>query len=182
MDRIQRRAAVVPGRQVALAGANLDVEADEPAGREAELGTIRARHSAVEDDAGVGAALVVTNEIDDRVTPDLLLAVAGDTEVHGERALLPKKLSRLQERVELTLVVGDTAGVVPAVALGELERRRFPELEWRGGLAVVVALDQHRRRGGPVPVRRPVARHALPVSLAAELRLAAGARDAPADP
>ena len=111
-----------------------------------ELRLLGTRHAAVEDDAGVGAALVRFEEVDDGVAADLLLAVGDDSDVHGQRVLLAKQLGRLEEREELSLVVGDAARVVPAVALGELERRRLPELERRGRLDVEVSVDHHRRR------------------------------------
>ena len=70
-----------------------------------------------------GAAIVLTNEVDDRVAADLFLPVAGDPQVDGQRSLLPEQLGGLQQREQLALVVGDAAGVVPAVAFGELEGR-----------------------------------------------------------
>jgi hypothetical protein len=45
------------------------------------------------------------------------------------------------------LVVGDPAGVEPAVALGELEGRRLPEVERVGRLHVEMRVAEDRRRG-----------------------------------
>src|SRR5438874_9975104 len=153
MDRVQRSAAVVTGMQVALAGTNLQVEADQAARGQTELGPVRPRHPTVEDDASIGATLVVTAEVDDRVSADLLLAVAGDPEVYRQCTFSTKQLRRLQQREELALVVGDATGVVPTVALGELEGRRIPEFERRGRLHVEMPVDHHRRRRAAVRAR-----------------------------
>ena len=87
VDRVQRRAAVHAGVQVALAGPHLDVDADEAAGRELDRRDVTPQHPAVEDHAGVGAALVLRDVVDDRVAADLLLAVERDAEVDGQRVL-----------------------------------------------------------------------------------------------
>ena len=86
MDRVQRRPAVVTGVEVALAGAHLDVQRDEPARRDDELGRVPPLHPAVEDDARVRRPVVGREEAVDRVAARLLLAVADDAEGHGERA------------------------------------------------------------------------------------------------
>ena len=174
MDRVERRAAVVPGVHVALAGLHLQVERDEAARRKPELGLLGTRHPTVEDDAGVRAALVRLEEVDDGMAADLLLPVGHDSDVHGQRVLLAKQLGRLEEREELSLVVGDAARVVPAVPFGELERRRLPELERRGRLDVEVSVDHHRRSLRAVGVRRDVADDEITLTHWHELRLAAG--------
>ena len=53
VDRIERGASVVAGVQVALPRSHLDVERDEAAGRDDELGCVARLHPAVENDAGV---------------------------------------------------------------------------------------------------------------------------------
>ena len=50
-------------------------------------GRSRALHAAVEDHAGVGAALVLLEELDDRLAADLLLAVGDDADVDRQRAV-----------------------------------------------------------------------------------------------
>ena len=82
--------------EVALAGTNHDPEPDQAASGKAELGPIGPGHAAVEDDTGVRAAIVLTNEVDDRVAADLFLPVAGDPQVDGQRPLLLKQLRGLQ--------------------------------------------------------------------------------------
>ena len=47
-----------------------------PRTRDVEARHVAADHAAVEDDRRVGAALVGLEELDDRVAPGLLLAVA----------------------------------------------------------------------------------------------------------
>ena len=159
------------------------MEGDEAARRQPELRLLGACHAAVEDDAGVGAALVRFEEVHDRVAADLLLTVGDDSDVHGQRVLLSKQLGRLQEREELALVVGDAARVVPAVALGELERRRLPEVERGGRLDVVVPVDHHGRRiAAAVRVRRDVADDQFSLPVLDELGLTACALDEVAHP
>src|SRR5207245_1721130 len=98
-------------------GADLDVEAREATRRQPELRLLCAGHTAVEDDARVGAALVLEDEVDDRMSADFLLPVAGDAEVHRQRAVCAQQLRRLEQREELALVVCDATRVVPAVPL-----------------------------------------------------------------
>ena len=106
--------------QVALARSHLDVERDEPARRDDELGRVPGLHPAVEDDACVDRPVVGGEEADDRVAACLLLAVADDAERHGQRPLGEELLDRLQLHPELALVVRDSAGVEPLAAhLGE---------------------------------------------------------------
>ena len=173
VDRIQRCAAVDAGMQVARAGAHAHVEADETARREAELRLLGTRDVPVEDDARVGTALVLLEEVDDRVAADLLLAVARDPDVHGELGVLRQELRRLDERVQLALVVGDPAAVVPAVALGQLERRRLPQVDRRGRLHVVVAVDHDRRRAAVAGGGRDLPEDELALAERRHLRLAA---------
>ena len=125
--------------------------------------------------ADVGPALVRLEEVDDRVTADLLFPVGRDADVHRQRAFRAQELRRLEQGVELSLVVGDPAGVIPTVALGELEGRRLPQLERRGRLHVEVAVDHHGRRLGAVRVGGNVADHEIAFALAHELRLSAHA-------
>ena len=131
----------------------------------------------VEDHARVGAALVLLDEVDDRVAPDLLLAVARDADVHGELGVLRQELRRLDERVQLALVVGDPATVVPAVALRELEGRRLPQVERRGRLHVEVAVDQDGRRAPVAGRGRDLPQDELALAERRHLRLPAGALD-----
>ena len=93
------------------------------------------------------------------------------------------KLGRLEEREELALVVGNAARVVPAVALGELERRRLPEVERGGRLDVVVPVDHHGRGiAAAVRIRRDVADDQLSLSVPDELGLTTCALDEVAHP
>src|SRR5262249_60670799 len=74
----------------------------------------------------------------------LLLRVAGEADVHGQLAGRRQLRGRLGEHVELALVVDDAPAEEPAVALGERERIRVPELERIRRLDVDVAVDEHR--------------------------------------
>ena len=133
--------------QVALARPDLDVEVADPAGRDVERRLSTLRHVRVEDHAGVGAALVLRDPVDDRVAADLLLAVARDPHVDGQRALGGERRGRLQQEVELPLVVSDPACVEPLVADRRLEGRTLPEVERIGWLDVEMPVDHDRRRG-----------------------------------
>ena len=104
VDGVQRGAAEDARVQIALAGAEAHVEVDQArASPRSNAGTSSRGHAAVEDDAGVGAALVGGEEIDDRVPADLLLAVAADADVDRQRALRGEQAGRLEQQVELPL-------------------------------------------------------------------------------
>ena len=131
--RVQRRPAEDAGVEIALAGSHPHVEVGDAARRDLEHRNAGLEQVPVEDHAGVSPTLVRLQEVDDRVASGLLLAVAGEPDVHGQRALRRQQRRRLQQEVELALVVGDASGVEPAVAHGRLERRRLPGLERRLG-------------------------------------------------
>ena len=99
------------------------MEVAEASHGDVEAGDVSLDHAAVEDDRRIRPTLVGCNPVDDRVTADLLLPVAGEAQVHGQLAGCSEKLGGLQQHVELTLVVGRAAGIQPAVAVDELERR-----------------------------------------------------------
>ena len=73
--------------EIALARLDPDVEVADAARRDVERRLPAPRHVGVEDHGGVRAALVLADPVDDRVAADLLLAVAGDADVHRQRAL-----------------------------------------------------------------------------------------------
>ncbi len=128
------------------------MEVAEPAHGDVEGGNAALDHPAVEHDGGVRATLVGGDPVDDRVAADLLFAVAGESDVDGELARCGETLGGLQQHVQLPLVVGDAAGVEPAVALHELERRRLPLIERVGGLHVEVPVAEDGR--GALGARR----------------------------
>ena len=136
----------------------------------------------VEDHGRVGAALVLRDPVDDRVAADLLLAVARDPHVDGERALGGERRRRLQLEVELPLVVGDPARVEPLVADRRLERRALPEVERIGRLDVEVPVDQDGRRGVGVLRGANLADRERPPVEVDEIALAARAPDEVAEP
>jgi hypothetical protein len=103
-------------------------------------------HGGVEDDCRIRSALVGGDVVDDLVAARLLFAVADKPDVHGELAGLREVGRGLEERVQLSLVVGRAAAVEPAVANRRLERRRLPLVERRGGLHVEVAVDEEGGR------------------------------------
>ena len=92
--------------------------------------------------------------VDDRVAADLLLAVAGDAHVHRQRALGGEQRRRLQQQVELPLVVGDPARVEPLVADRRLERRALPQRR----AARAAGRRSARRRARSARRRRPARR------------------------
>ena len=138
-------------------------------------------HVGVEDDRRVRPALVGSEEVDDRVAADLLLAVAADTDVDRKLAGLRELAGAREERIELALVVDRAAPVeIPVADLG-LERIALPELERCGRLDVEMAVEKHGRgvaavRGADLADRERVA---LPVD---HLRLAAGVAHEVRDP
>src|SRR2546423_1243857 len=112
--------------KVTVARAHFDVEAHEPAGRDIEGGPATPEHARVEDDARVAAAFVLREELDDRVPTGFLFAVAAEADVDGKRVISRELRGRLQQHVELALVVCDAAAVDPPVADGRFEGRRLP--------------------------------------------------------
>ncbi len=182
MDRVERRAAVHPGVQVALTRPDLDVDADEAAGRELDRRHVAPQHPAVEDHAGVGPALVLRDPVGDRVAADLLLAVVRDAEVDRQRARLDEPLRGLEDEPELALVVGDSPPVRPFAADVELERVGLPELERRGRLHVEVVVDEDRRRVAPAVRRRDLAERELALAERRQLGSAADAANELANP
>ena len=102
---VERGAAVHAGVQVALAGAERDVEVRHPARGDIERRHVAPDHPAVEDDRRVRPALVGLEELDDRVAAGLLLAVAAEPDVDRQLAGLRKLARRRQQHVELALVV-----------------------------------------------------------------------------
>jgi hypothetical protein len=157
---------------VAAAGPHAQVEAREPARPDAELELLRPRAVPVEDDAGVGAALVLAEEVDNRVPADLLLAVTRDADVHRQLAPLCEQLRRLQEGVQLPFVVGDPPCVVPAVALRQLEGPRLPQVERRRRLHVEVPVDEYGRRRAVAAARGNLAEDELPLAERRDVGLA----------
>ena len=147
MERVQRGAAVDARVQVARARADDEVEVDEPAGGDVELGHSSRGHAAVEDHGRVGAAHVGGEEVDYLVAARLLLRVAGHPHVHRQFPRCGQLRGGLDEHVELALVVRDPAPVEPAVPFLERERIGLPELERIRRLHVDVPVDEHRRRG-----------------------------------
>ena len=84
---VQRGASVGPGVEVALARAYLDVEVAQAPRGDVEGRPVARRHLGVEDHARIRTTLVLREPVDDRVPADLLLAVTGDADVHGQPAL-----------------------------------------------------------------------------------------------
>src|SRR5919204_199169 len=81
-------------------------------------------------------------------TARLLLSITADAEVDRQRLVPRQLLGRLQEHVELALVVGDSARIDAPVANGRLERVRLPQLERRRRLDVEVSVADNRGRVG----------------------------------
>src|SRR5918999_1669168 len=146
VDGVEDGIAVDARVKVSLSGADADLERDEAACGDPDRGDVLPLHEAVEDHAGIRAALVGGQEVHDRVAADLLLAVAGDSYVHRQRIRRGELGRRAELRVQLTLVVDGAARVEPAVANGRLEGRRHPLVERRRRLHVEVAVDENRGR------------------------------------
>ena len=168
--------------EVALARPDPDVEVADSARRDVERRLPAPRHVRVEDHGGVGPALVLADPVDDRMAADLLLAVARDADVHRQRALGGEQRGRLQQKVELALVVGDASGVEPLAPDRRLERRALPQLERRRRLDVEVAVDEHCRRGVGVRRRAQLADRQRPLAVVDELARPAGAAHERAEP
>ena len=144
--RVERGVAEHAGMKIARAASNLQLERHHATRPRTHRRHAAALHCRVEDDARVCTTLVVREELDDRLPADLLLAVACDAQMNGQRTVRGKQRRALQKSPELALVVGHAAGVQPLVANRRLERIAVPELERRRRLHVEVAVDEDRRR------------------------------------
>ena len=149
MQRVEAGSAVDPGMDVATPGAHRKVEVSSAARAEVESRKPAVEHRGVEDDAGIGAALVLPDPRSGTLAPDLLLGVAEETDVHGQCAFDRKAARCFEQEPELPLVVGHAAAVEPTVANGRLERRAVPELERRRRLHVDVPVAEDGRGAAP---------------------------------
>ena len=182
VDRVERDAAVHAGVEIARAGAHLHVEADEAAGGELDRRHVAPEHPAVEDHGGVGATLVLRDEVGDRAAADLLLAVEREAEVDGQRARLDEPLRRAEDDPELALVVRDPAAVRPLAADVELEGIGLPQLERRRRLNVEVVVDEDGWRFSGAVRCGDLAERELALAERGQLRGAADPADELADP
>ena len=139
-------------------------------------------HAAVEDHAGVRAALVLLEELDDRLAAHLLLAVRDDTDVDRECALCSEQAGGVQDHPELALVVGDAASVEPLVADRRLEGIGLPELERRRRLDVEMAVAEDRRSALGSRRRADLTDDERPLAVRHELCLPAPTPDLVGDP
>ena len=133
------------GVHVRLAGSYAKVEVQHPPDAHVEDGLSPANHRPVENQRGVRPTLVLLDPLHDGVAADLFLAVEGEAHVDRKLARSRKLPHGLDEQEQVPLVVGDSAREEAAVAPGELERRRLPELERVGRLHVEVRVAEHRR-------------------------------------
>ena len=148
--RVERRRTEQPRVHVSRPGADADVEIQHPANADREGRLSTAHHPAVEDQRGVGRAVVRRDPLDDRVAADLLLAVECEAHVDRERALLGELADGLDHHEHVPLVVGDAARVETAVARRQLEGRGAPQLERVGRLHVEVRVAEDGGRAAAV--------------------------------
>ena len=165
---VERAAAIDAGVHVALGGAHLQVQHDQPAQPDGDRRRVLVDHPRVEDDRAVGAALVGAHPVRDGLAAGLLLALHEHAHVDRQGARRRLRARDVQQRQEVALVVGRAARVDAPVAHIGLEGRRRPRRRVADGLHVVVAVDEHRRRA--------LARRA---QLADGQRVAVGRHDAP---
>ena len=183
VERVQRRTAVHARVQVALSR-RAPPDGGRPcrARSDVEDGRVGVEHPRVEDHARSGVAGVLVEEVDDRRAADLLLGVAAKADVDGQAPFARKVERCAQERPELTLVVGDAAGVEPAVADLGRERVALPQLERRRRLNVEVPVTDDRRRLGGVLARGDERVDEGSFALLHDRRLPAAAPDELGDP
>jgi ornithine--oxo-acid transaminase len=126
-------------------GADLDVEADQAPQAGGESGHADVPVAAVGDHDHVGAQLleVLLQQGGETVGADLLLTLDEHHDVHREVVAVGAQGTEVGH--DAGLVVGGTAGVQPAVALGRLEGRGVPVGVVVLGLDVVVGVEQHGR-------------------------------------
>jgi hypothetical protein len=141
------------------------MEIAEPAKSRVEDRDATLDHPAVEDERGVCRSFVRIHPFDNRLPADLFLRVECEADVDWELPGARELASSLDEHEEVRLVVGDAARVEPTITLGELERRRLPELERIGRLDVEVGVAEDRRRRLRALGRRHLADDERPSSI-----------------
>ena len=149
--RIDHRAAVHAGVQIAIGPAHVDLEVRHPAQRRQDTGNPRGEHGGVGDHDGITGKphLLALEELLEVLAADFLLAFGQHDHVHRQRAAHGEvRLERLEVQIQLSLVVDRSTRIDAPVAHGGLERGRGPQLEGFGRLHVVVSVDQQRGRLG----------------------------------
>ncbi len=129
MQRVEASATVDTRVDVATPSAHREMEVGSAARAKVERGKPIVEHGGVEDDTGIGAALVLPDPRSGTLAPDLFLGVAEHTDVNRQCAFERKAARCFEQEPELPLVVGHAAAVQPAVANGRLERRALPEFK-----------------------------------------------------
>ena len=159
-DRVDRRAAVDAGMEVAVGGLDRHFLEHEAAQHGGDRRRLRVPHLGVADERQIGLQRlgVGGEEGGQRGRAGLLLALEQDGDVAGQAAIGAEGAAGLEEGHQLAFVVAGAAGddALAARSVGEprLERRRRPKLERVGRLDVVMAVEQHVRRVAGLGLRR----------------------------
>ena len=109
--------------EVARGGAHVDLHHHHAAQADGDRGGALVGHPGVEHERAVGTALVGGDPLGHRLAARLLLALHEHSHVHRQLVLARERARHVQERQEVSLVVGGPAGVDAAVADVGLEGR-----------------------------------------------------------
>ena len=149
--------------QIAGGSARLDLHVDQSPQPDIQRGQSRRVHFRIghERDIGLQFRRVLRNVLRDRNAAHLLFAFKEEFQIDRQGAVDgAQRFNGLNVRVHLALVVRRTAGIQIAVALGRLERRRFPEFEGVRRLHIEVAIAENgrpARRVQPIGIYQRVA-------------------------
>jgi hypothetical protein len=133
--------------QVRCRCAHGHLQVAEPAQPIAERGQVVLVHRRVRDEDGSAPEQfgVVLEKLLQVNAADLLFALQQQLDVErGSSRRTDEVLQRFDVGEELPFVIGRSTGVDTAVTQGRLKWGSFPQLQWIGGLHIVVPVDQHR--------------------------------------
>src|SRR5687768_7060004 len=130
--------------EIVLGTANIDGESNDPAYAECHSRRGRVVHVRIEDDRARGAPLVRCEPVQRAGAARLFLAFDHDPHVDRQGPLPGAFAGRIEQRVEVALVVARPAPVQAIASYGRFEWGRGPSRYGIGGLHVVMTVDEDR--------------------------------------
>ena len=143
--RVVHRAAVDAGVQITRRAVHFDLHRADTAERVSQRGMFQVRDAGVGNDSGIAAEFIAIFPQKRRETlaADFLLAFDDKGQVTRQlRVRFQICLDGFEVGEVLAFVVAGAAGEERAAFDARLKRRRFPKIEWFGGLHVVMAVHQ----------------------------------------
>ena len=152
-NRVGSGAAVEAGVKIASGSAGFDFHINQSAQADVERGQIGGVHFGIGDERYIGFELrgVLGDIFSDGDAADFLFAFDEEFDIDRQGAVDGTQgFDCLDVGVYLAFVIGRTACVEVAIALGGFEGRRFPEFQRIGRLNVEVSVAEYGRLAGRV--------------------------------